>query len=645
MDDFYDITPMQDLIQKLNKATEAYDKGEPYMSDREWDNLYFQLEEMEDDAGFTLPNSPTKNVVFQKVSELQKVKHNHPMLSLAKTKSIKEVKSFIGDCPCIAMPKMDGLTCSLRYVGGKLISAETRGDGQVGEDILHNILTLKSVPKTIPEEEELIVDGEIICKYSDFEDFKEEYKNPRNFAAGSIRLLDAQECAKRKLTFVAWDVIKGIDWRVNFLTNKLDQLERYGFETVFWISENPVYAVNDIRDMAAEYSYPIDGVVFKFNDIEYGRSLGATEHHFKNAIAFKFYDETYPTTLKKIEWSMGRTGVLTPIAIFEPVEIDGTIVERASLHNLAIMKQTLHSLSGWEGQELSIYKANQIIPQIYEAEEDDDRTKYYFDYIHVCPECGGMTKCSGDNLICSNPDCSGKLINKLDHFCGKKGLDIKGLSKATLEKLIEWNMVSNYSDIYHLADHKVEWMSKPGFGSKSVSNILDAIEESRNVELPSFISAIGIPQIGLAIAKKLVIGIPTYEDFRKKVKNKFDFSIFDGLADSKTQAILSFDYTQADKVYEEMNIITAPEEEKIENTKLAGITVCITGRLKAFTNRGALVDIIVSQGGKVADSMSRSVEVLINNDIASESAKNRYAKEHGIPILSEEDFKQKYLDF
>ena len=635
---------MQDLIQKLNKATEAYDKGEPYMSDREWDNLYFQLEEMEDDAGFTLPNSPTKNVVFQKVSELQKVKHNHPMLSLAKTKSIKEVKSFIGDCPCIAMPKMDGLTCSLRYVGGKLISAETRGDGQVGEDILHNILTLKSVPKTIPEEEELIVDGEIICKYSDFEDFKEEYKNPRNFAAGSIRLLDAQECAKRKLTFVAWDVIKGIDWRVNFLTNKLDQLERYGFETVFWISENPAYAVNDIKDMAAEYSYPIDGVVFKFNDIEYGRSLGATEHHFKNAIAFKFYDETYPTTLKKIEWSMGRTGVLTPIAIFEPVEIDGTIVERASLHNLAIMKQTLHSLSGWEGQELSIYKANQIIPQIYEAEEDDDRTKYYFDYIHVCPECGGMTKCSGDNLICSNPDCSGKLINKLDHFCGKKGLDIRGLSKATLEKLIEWNMVSNYSDIYHLADHKVEWMSKPGFGSKSVSNILDAIEESRNVELPSFISAIGVPQVGLAIAKKLVMAAPSYEDFREKVNSKYDFSVLDGFADSKTQAILSFNYTAADEVYKEMKIINAPKEE-VKDNKLAGITVCITGRLKAFTNRGALIEIITSHEGKVVDRMSQTVEVLINNDIASESAKNKYAKEHGIPILTEEEFKEKYLDF
>lgn len=635
---------MMDLIQKLNNATEAYDRGEPYMSDREWDDLYFQLEKMEDEAGFTLPNSPTQKVVFEKVSELKKVEHNHLMLSLAKTKSVEEVESFLGDKPFIAMPKMDGLTCSLRYVGGKLVSAETRGNGQVGEDILHNILTLKSVPKTIPEEEELIVDGEIICKYNDFEDFKDDYKNPRNFAAGSIRLLDASECAKRKLTFVAWDVIKGIDWRVGFLTNKLDQLEKYGFETVFWIQENPKYAINDIKSMAEEYHYPIDGVVFKFNDIEYGKTLGSTEHHFKNAIAYKFYDETYETYLKDIEWSMGRTGILTPIAIFDPVDIDGSTVERASLHNLAIMEQTLHSSRGWQGQRIEVYKANQIIPQIYDAEADDERTKYYFSHPVLCPVCKGVIKRVGDNYVCSNPDCEGKLINRLDHFCGKKGLDIKGLSKATLEKLIEWDWVNNFSDIYHLADHKTEWIGKPGFGPKSVSNVLDAIEASREVELASFISAIGVPQVGLAIAKKLVMAAPSYEDFREKVDSKYDFSVLDGFADSKTQAILSFNYTAADEVYKEMKIINAPKEE-VKDNKLAGITVCITGRLKAFTNRGALVEIITSHEGKVVDRMSQTVEVLINNDIASESAKNKYAKEHGIPILTEEEFKEKYLDF
>ena len=635
---------MMDLIQKLNNATEAYDRGEPYMSDREWDDLYFQLEKMEDEAGFTLPNSPTQKVVFEKVSELKKVEHNHLMLSLAKTKSVEEVESFLGDKPFIAMPKMDGLTCSLRYVGGRLVSAETRGNGQVGEDILHNILTLKSVPKTIPEEEELIIDGEIICKYNDFEDFKDDYKNPRNFAAGSIRLLDASECAKRKLTFIAWDVIKGIDWRVSFLTNKLDQLEKYGFETVFWIQENPKYAINDIKDMAEEYHYPIDGVVFKFNDIEYGKTLGSTEHHFKNAIAYKFYDETYETTLRDIEWSMGRTGILTPIAIFDPVDIDGSTVERASLHNLAIMEQTLHSSRGWQGQRIEVYKANQIIPQIYDAEVDDERTKYYFSHPVICPVCKGVVKRVGDNYICSNPDCEGKLINRLDHFCGKKGLDIKGLSKATLEKLIEWNWVNNFSDIYHLADHKTEWIGKPGFGPKSVSNVLDAIEASREVELASFISAIGVPQVGLAIAKKLVMAAPSYEDFREKIDSKYDFSVLDGFADSKTQAILSFNYTAADEVYKEMKIINAPKEE-VKDNKLAGITVCITGRLKAFTNRGALVEIITSHEGKVVDRMSQTVEVLINNDIASESAKNKYAKEHGIPILTEEEFKEKYLDF
>ena len=634
---------MMDLIQKLNNATEAYDRGEPYMSDREWDDLYFQLEKMEDEAGFTLPNSPTQKVIFEKVSELKKVEHNHLMLSLAKTKSVEEVESFLGDKPFIAMPKMDGLTCSLRYVGGRLVSAETRGNGQVGEDILHNILTLKSVPKTIPEEEELIVDGEIICKYNDFEDFKDDYKNPRNFAAGSIRLLDASECAKRKLTFVAWDVIKGIDWRVDFLTNKLDQLEKYGFETVFWIQENPKYAINDIKDMAEEYYYPIDGVVFKFNDIEYGKTLGSTEHHFKNAIAYKFYDEVYETTLRNIEWSMGRTGILTPIAIFDPIDIDGSIIERASLHNLNIMyslyKRTWHS-----GLTVGVKKCNQIIPQIDYVKFQESCCPKRLDAPLICPICHSPTHRVGDNLVCSNPDCEGKLINRLDHFCGKKGLDIKGLSKATLEKLIEWDWVNNFSDIYHLADHKTEWISKPGFGPKSVSNVLDAIEASREVELASFISAIGVPQVGLAIAKKLVMAAPSYEDFREKVNSKYDFSVLDGFADSKTQAILSFNYTAADEVYKEMKIINAPKEE-VKDNKLAGITVCITGRLKAFTNRGALVEIITSHEGKVVDRMSQTVEVLINNDIASESAKNKYAKEHGIPILTEEEFKEKYLDF
>ena len=632
-----------ELIQKLNNATEAYDKGEPYMSDREWDDLYFQLEKMEDEAGFTLPNSPTQKVIFEKVSELKKVEHNHLMLSLAKTKSIEEVENFLGDKPFIAMPKMDGLTCSLRYVGGKLVSAETRGDGQVGEDILHNILTLKSVPKTIPEEEELIVDGEIICKYNDFEDFKDDYKNPRNFAAGSIRLLDARECAKRKLTFVAWDVIKGIDWRVDFLTNKLDQLDRYGFETVFWIYENPKYAIDDIKDMAEEYHYPIDGVVFKFNDIEYGKTLGSTEHHFKNAIAYKFYDEVYETTLRNIEWSMGRTGILTPIAIFDPIDIDGSIVERASLHNLNIMyslyKGTWHS-----GLIVGVKKCNQIIPQIDYVKFQESCCPKRLDAPLICPICHSPTHRVGDNLVCSNPDCEGKLINRLDHFCGKKGLDIKGLSKATLEKLIEWEMISDYSDIYHLDKYKETWISKPGFGQKSVSNILDAIEASRKTDLSSFISAIGIPQIGHALAKKLTAEIKTYEDFREKIDNRFDFTQFDGFADSKRNAILDFDYTAADKVYKKMNIEDAPEEEEKSN-KLAGITFCITGRLKAFTNRGALVEAIVSQGGKVIDRMSRTVEVLINNDIASESAKNKYAKEHGIPILTDEEFKEKYLDF
>ena len=645
---------MENLITELNKATVAYDKGEPIMSDKEWDDLYFELQSLEKEYGQSLKNSPTKKIHFEKVSELKKVKHSHPMLSLDKTKNIDEIKFFFGDKDRIAMCKMDGLTCSLTYENGKLISAETRGDGVVGEDITHNALVIPSIPNRIKYSERLVIDGEIICTYHDFENFKDEYKNPRNFASGSIRLLDSKECANRKLTFVAWDVIEGMSGKL--LTENLQELNKLGFNIVpITVSDTVEVQIDTIKDFAKIFGYPIDGVVFKFNDIEYGKSLGATDHHFKNAIAYKFYDEEYETRLITIHWTMGRTGVLTPVAIFEPIEINGTIVERASLHNYSVMREVLGSCA-YVGQKIKVYKANQIIPQISDAVKFDYGTVVSHGGVSAndeperCPICGGGIEIikSADgvmNMYCSNPNCEGKLINRIDHYCSKKGLDIKGLSKATLEKLIDWGWISNIQDIYNLKDIKEEWISKPGFGVKSVNNILSAIEESKKCKLENFISAIGIPLIGRTVSKELVKYINDYDDFKEKIKNNYDFSDIEGFGPAINKAIHDFDYTSADAIYYTYLTIEQPQKEEITEggSSLEGMTFVITGKLKSFKNRDELKAVIESKGGKVAGSVSKNTSYLINNDNLSTTAKNKKAQELGIPIITEETFKQKFL--
>ena len=647
---------MEELIDQLNNATRAYDEGKPYMSDHEWDRMYFELSNLEKKLNFAYSNSPTQNIHFQTVSALKKVAHNHPMLSLEKTKSLEDIAKFIGKKSYLAMCKMDGLTCSLRYYNGKLVSAETRGNGVEGEDILHNALVIPSIPKYIDYKDELIVDGEIICRLDTFSNmFAGEYKNARNFAAGSIRLLDSKECHQRNLTFVSWDVIKGYE-EEGELFWKLNALTQLGFTVVphiaIYLNEyiKEVVSEETIKELvkeAEENAYAIDGIVFKFNDVEYGKSLGATEHHFRNAMAFKFYDETYPTILKDIEWTMGRTGVLTPVAIFEPIEIDGSIVSRASLHNVSILRKIFGVVGAFVGQKVDVYKANMIIPQISRA--------YFPDFAitesnmirnpKICPICGAPTEYiygETDLLVCANPDCEGKLINKLDHFCGKKGLDIKGLSKATLEKLIDWGWVSELIDIYKLNDYKTEWVQKPGFGEKSVANVLTAIEASKNPSLQAFISAIGIPLIGKSMSKELVKYISSYEEFRKMVNEKFDFSKFDGFAGSKTDAIWNYDYRQADDVYELVKPLSVEPTDESEKS-LANYSIVITGRLTKFKNRAELQRLIEEKGGKVVGSVSNNTDFLINNDINSTSAKNMTARKLNIPIVTEEDFAKRFL--
>lgn len=639
------IDVMKDLINYLNYHTKMYDEGHPEISDQEWDDAYFQLANFEQTTGIYLENSPTQCVNYQVINELEKKEHNHKMLSLDKTKDTDVVKSFLGSKPYVAMAKMDGLTCSLRYINGKLVSAETRGNGLIGEDILHNALVVKNIPNKINYTEELIVDGEIICKYDDFENFSNEYANPRNFASGSIRLLDSAECAKRKLTFVAWEVIKGFN-EFEFFSQKINELSKIGFTVVpntYNTGDDYKLDIDLLKLICQGKQYPIDGIVFKFNNIEYGKSLGETGHHFKNAIAYKFYDEEYETTLLDIEWTMGRTGALTPVAVLEPIDIEGTEVSRASLHNISVMLDTLGH--PYIGEKVWVFKANMIIPQISRAEIKPLTISTLM--CRKCPICGGNTEIVQENnsqvLYCANPSCEGKLINRIEHYTDmKKGMAIKGISKATIEKLIDWGWLESYSDLYTLKDHRNEWIKKEGFGEKSVDNILNAIENSRECKLENFISAIGIPLIGLTNAKEICKHIDTFEEFIQLIEDCFDFEQWATFGPEKSYEILHFDYEEAINIYK--NYLTIQKNNDIINVeKLKNLTFCVTGKVHIWKNRDELTAFIESLGGKVTSSVTKNTNYLINNDVNSTSAKNNKAKELGIEILSEENFKEKFL--
>lgn len=624
------------LVEELNAATAAYDAGTETLSDKEWDDKYFELVKLQAEENFYPENSPTQNIFFDIKNELVKVEHNHKMLSLDKTKDIEVIKNFLKDNDYLVMYKLDGLTCSLRYLDGKLISAETRGDGLIGEDILHNARVLNSIPQKINYKEELIVDGEVYCDLETFSKyFSEDYKNPRNFAAGGIRLLNAKECASRKLTFTAWEVIKGFD-NLSLLSEKFEELKKLGFSVV-------PYKENELELPKENINYPIDGFVYKFNNIVYGRSLGSTDHHFKNAISMKFYDEGYETKLLDIEWGMGRTGRITPIAIFEPVEIDGTIVEKASLHNLSVMEETLGKHPK-VGQIVEVAKMNMIIPQIVNSDLSSGGGPELRPP-KVCPVCGSeLTETANENirfLYCTNSECQGQLVNRLDHFCGKKGLDIRGLSKATLEKLVGWGWINSLKDIFSLKEYRKEWMNKEGFGVASVDKILSAIENAKKIKLDAFICSLGIPLIGKTVSRELVKHIKSYEDFRKKIDEKFDFSKFEGFAEVKSDNLLNFNYTEADELYSLLSVESPKDLKKAS----ANINVVITGKLEHFKNRGELQSAIENVGGKVSSSISSKTDYLINNDLESQSSKNKKAKSLNIPIISEKDFILKFLTF
>lgn len=629
------IEKIKELTGLLNKASDAYyNTGNTIMEDREFDALVEELRKLEQETRFIMATSPTHKVGYEVKSELQKVTHNHPMLSLAKTKDWNEFIQYFRNKDVIGMLKMDGLTCSLRYINGELVSAETRGNGEIGEDILHNIKTVKTVPQKIPYKDELIVDGEIICTYDDFKPFVSEYKNPRNFASGSIRLLDSNECAKRPLTFVAWNVIKGFEGENSFL-KKLDLIEKQGFTVVPWTSSFDWDAKDFLIEQAKKYGYPIDGLVGRFDDIKYGESLGATSHHSNAAYAFKFGDETYETVLRDVEWNTTRTGIIAPVAIFDEVDLDGALTTRATLHNLSIIEQLELGI----GDTITVYRSNMVIPKI-----DDNLTRSNTLKIpKTCPCCGKPTEVKyTDNskvLVCTNPDCAAKKLAQFTHFVSRKCMNIDGLSDRTLEVLISHGFINNYRDIYHLTDHKDKLYMLDGMGKKSVNNLLKNIENSRNVKLENFIAALGIPNIGLSAAKTISARFGgNYREFSGAIGNMYNFTELDDFGAIMNQSLYEWMGHNIDvmrDIAREMHFIVE-EEKSVEYNYFTGKNICVTGKLNNFT-RDSINEKIASVGAKAVSSVSKNTDFLITNE-ASGSAKFKKAMELGIPTITEQDF-------
>ena len=630
------IKKIKELTDLLNKASDAYyNTGNTIMEDCEFDTLVEELRNLEQETGFVMATSPTHKVGYEVKSELQKVTHNHPMLSLAKTKNWNEFIRYFGSKDVIGMVKMDGITGSLHYINGELVSAETRGNGEIGEDIFHNIKTVKTVPQKIPYKDELIVDGEIICTYDDFKPFASEYKNPRNFTSGSIRLLDSNECAKRPLTFVAWNVIKGFEDENSFL-KKLYLIEKQGFTVVPWTSSFDWDAKDFLIEQAKKYGYPIDGLVGRFDDIKYGESLGATSHHSNAAYAFKFGDETYETTLRGVEWNTTRTGIIAPVAIFDEVDLDGALTTRATLHNLSIIEQLELGI----GDTITVYRSNMVIPKIGDNLTRSNTLKIPT----TCPCCGKPTEVKyTDNskvLMCTNPDCAAKKLARFTHFVSRKCMNIDGLSERTLEALISNNLIKNFRDIYHLNEHLDKLYTIDGMGKKSVENLLNSIEKSRDVKLENFIAALGIPNIGLSAAKTISKKFNgSHYDFVHALSSGYDFSQIDDFGEITNKSLHDW-WDSKDPMVEllpmEVNFIV--ENDASSNASLDGKSFCITGSLTHYTNRDALVKVIEDNGGKYVSSVSKKTDYLINNDKTSTSGKNKKAIDLNIPIISEEDF-------
>lgn len=644
---------MRELIDKLNEANKAYyAEDREIMSNYEYDALYDELVKLEESTGITMSDSPTVNVGYSSVDELPKERHDKPMLSLGKTKDREELKSWLGDKEGLLSFKLDGLTIVLTYEEGRLKKAVTRGNGEVGEVITANAMVFKNVPHKISYKGRLILRGEAVIKYSDFEKINSEiedadakYKNPRNLCSGSVRQLNNEITAKRNVYLYAFSLVEAADEDFNnSIECQFNFLKKQGFDVVHYVrvdSSNILEEIENYSKLVTEYDIPSDGLVLTYDDIAYGESLGRTAKFPRNSIAFKWQDEIRETVLRQIEWSPSRTGLINPVAIFDPVELEGTTVSRASVHNVSIVRELKLGI----GDHITVYKANMIIPQIAKnLTQSGDLT-----IPNTCPACGGETKLIKDSMAwtlnCTNPACPAKQIKSFALFTSRDAMNMEGISENTLEKLLATGILSDFTDLYKLSDHKDVIVALEGFGEKSYEKMIDSIEASRNTTLPRVLYALGIPGIGVANAKVICRHFEYNPEYIINA-DADELSEVEGIGEILAKGIVDYFSLEKNKklfcdILKELRL----EEVKVDrsNDMVNGRSFVITGSLNTYANRDELKAKIESLGGKVTGSVSAKCECLINNDVASTSSKNKKAKELGVRIISEEDFNREYL--
>ena len=642
---------IKQLIKELNNASYAYYNQIPIMPDYEWDKMYDELINLEKEIGIVLSNSPTHNVGYSVADELKEVEHNHPMLSLDKTKSIDELIEFIGNKDCFLSVKADGLTTSLHYINGKLIGAETRGDGVRGTECLQNVLTMKNVPKEIPYKDELIIDGETIIGWDTFREINDKlpedkkYKHPRNLVSGSLQLLDSKEAANRNMRFVAWRVIKGFEHKTP--SEDLFKAKDIGFEIIPILksprinqNEELTILLNHIRKLANSHNIPYDGAVVAVDDYKIAESMRRTDKFFRHSMAYKYEDELFETVLTDIEWNTSKTGLINPVAIFEPVDLNGAITTRATLHNITYIKDMMLGI----GDRIRVYRSNMVIPKVHDSIDKSGN----FNIPDKCPICGQPTKIVKDNnsevLVCTNDNCNGKLLGKLTHAASKNALNIDGLSEFTIEKFINLCWLNSIKDIYYLSAHENEMKTMDGFGKKSVEKLLVSIEKSRNTSFERFLYSLSIPLLGksasMMIAEAVDYDFDTFIN-EMTIKGAEYFRYLPGVGDALINSLNTYwknhysDILQLanEFTFEKSNIVL----DEIPKT-LQGKTFVVTGSVNHYKNRDELKADIVAHGGTVVSSVSSKTSYLINNDINSTSSKNQKAKSLGIPIISEDQF-------
>lgn len=643
---------IKELVELLNKAGRAYyQEAEEIMSNFEYDELYDELLSLEKETGIVLANSPTVNVGYEVVSELPKEQHGSPMLSLDKTKEVETLAAFAGERKCLLSWKLDGLTVVLTYNNGSLQKAVTRGNGQVGEVITANARTFKNIPVSIPFKGELTLRGEAVIKYSDFEeinksieDIDAKYKNPRNLCSGSVRQLNSEITAKRNVNFMAFALInaENVDFQ-NSMENQFKWLENQGFDVVEHkrvTQDNMKETVEYFAEKIKTYDYPSDGLVLMYDDIAYGISLGSTAKFPRNGIAFKWEDEQAETTLKYIEWSPSRTGLINPVAVFEPVELEGTTVTRASVHNVSIVEQlALHS-----GDRIKVYKANMIIPQISENLTQTGN----IEVPDTCPACGHNTEIRNDNgiktLYCPNKQCPAKNIKAFTLFVSRNAMNIDGLSEETLEKFIDAGYIREFADIYRISRYREEITNTSGFGEKSYDNLITSLNKSRDVELHALIYSLGIPNIGVANAKLIC---KYFDNDLEKIRHATveELVKIDGIGDKMAEKFTEYfsDKENVEKLDRLLQEVTIKNPEVNHNAQnMEGLNFVVTGSVNHFANRNEVKKYIEQRGGKVTGSVTSKTNYLINNDIMSDSSKNKKAKELGIEIITEEQFIERW---